>query len=119
MGQSLAFSVEGKDMDQPLSFYDITGVTLSSDYVNLAKGKGFFFKGDTAGAYTAITLTQYFLAGGSSNDDDTARDAIITAIESAGDTVDMLVAAYQWSDTPIVKLESTSAPSTAINIGHY
>ena len=119
MGQALGFSVEGHDMDQPLSFYDVVGVTLSSDHVSLEKGHGFYFKGDTAGAFTCITLSQYFLAGGTPTDTDTVRDALITAIESAGNTVAMLLAGYQWSDCPIIKLESVGAATTVINIGKY
>ena len=119
MGTSLGFSVEGHDMDQPLSFFDITYKSLVSDYVNLAKGHGFYFRGDVAGKYRAITLSQYFKAGGTPTDTDVVRDALILVIVAAANYVDLYLAAYQWTDCPCVFIESTAAAGTNINIGHY
>lgn len=119
MSTKLGFNTEGATQEQPLSFYDITYKDLSSDYVNLSKGKGFYFKGDTSGKYRAITLSQYMLAGGSANDTDAVRDALIIVIIAASNYVDMYLAGFQWSDTPCVFIESTDSAGNNVNIGHY
>ncbi len=119
MSTELVFNTEGSKQTQPISFFDITYKALSSDYVNLAKGKGFYFKGGDSGKYRAITLTQYMQAGGTPADNDTVRDALIIVIVSAANYVDLYLAAYQWTDTPCVFIESTDAAGTTINIGHY
>jgi len=119
MSTKLGFAVEGKELIQPTSFYDITYKALSSDYTNLANGKGFYFKGGDSGKYRAVTLTQYLKAGGTPSDGDTARDALIVVIVAASNYVDLYLAAYQWCDTPCVFIESTDAAGTTINIGHY
>ena len=120
MSETLRFNVEGKQLDQPVSFYDITYKDLTSvDYVASDTGKGVYFKGDTAGKYRCITLTQYNKAGGTSTDTDAVRDALILVIVAAANYVDLYLAAHQWADSPVVFIETTGAAGTNLNIGHY
>ncbi|KKL86854.1 hypothetical protein LCGC14_1940590, partial [marine sediment metagenome] len=105
----------------PVVFSDIIGLTLSSDFI--ASGgqldKGVFFKADTAGAYTCVTYAQYLDNGGDIAVSDAEKLAAIVEAVSESDEVALLVAAHQWCDTPIVRIESSGAPSTALNLGIY
>ena len=110
-----------KTFNAPVVFSDIIGFTLSVDYVATAGAldKGVFFKPGTAGAYTCVTWAQYWDNGGSEAVSAAQKLAAIDAAVSAGDTVALLVAGYQWCDTPIVRIESSAAPGTALNLGIY
>ena len=121
----LTASVGELDVSVPLVFGDAIGVTLSSDYTMPKEHhlKGIYFKGDAAGAYTVVTLDQYMLNGGDALRASTPTDAEVAAViadaVSAGDTVDLLLAAYQISEVPVAFIESTGAPTTTLNVFTY
>lgn len=128
----LGFGVLGEDLAAPLAFEDIRNVTLTVDYAasdaalsEVKLNRGFFFKGITAGTYRAITLYQFNKQLKATNTvygvriSDVQRNTILQEIVAAGNYVDLYLAAYQWSDSPVVFLERTGAASTSINIGLY
>lgn len=121
----LQAGIGGVNVDVPLVFGDCVGVTLSSDYTMPKELhlKGVYFKGDAAGSFTVVTLDQYMKNGGDVLRDSTPTDvevaAVITAAVAAGDTVDMLLAAYQISECPVAFIESTGAPTTTLNVLIY
>jgi hypothetical protein len=86
--------------------------------------KGVFFKADTAGAYRVITLAQYRAAGGDQWDAGTPptsiqRNAILQAIVTAGNDVNLYLAAYQFSDVSVVWIDKGGGVGSNINIGLY
>ena len=118
-------SIGELDVNVPLVFGDAVAVDLSSDYT-MDKSyhlKGFYFKGDTEGAWTVVTLASYMRNGGNAfrntRPSDVEVAAVITTAVAAGDTVDLLLAAYQISELPIAFIESTDAPSTTVNAYYY
>ena len=66
--------------------------------------RGVFFKGDTAGYYTVVTLANYV-----------ANDYALFGAT----TIRMLLGAFQWSDHPVVAIAELNAASNNINIGIY
>ena len=130
MSTKLTASVGELDVNVPVIFYDIVGFTLvdpGTDYYmpNSAHLHGVFFKADTAGTFTCVTLHQYMENGGdvyraqSGGPSTAEKEAVVAAAVSAGDTVSLYLAAGQWTDCPIAFVDATSAASTALNIGLY
>ena len=120
-GTLFAGKKAGKEVNAPIIFGDIINHDLSSDFTATAGqlDKGVFFKGDAEGAYTCVTFAQYMDNGGDVATDASERAAAIAAAIAASDTVDLYLAGYQWSDTAVVFIDATGAPSTNINIGLY
>lgn len=125
MSTKLTASIGELDVSVPLVFGDCLGVTLSSDYTmpRHLHLKGVYFKGNAAGTYTVVTLDQYMKNGGDAYRASTPTDvqvaAVIAAAVAAGDSVGMLLAAYQISECPVAFIESTGAPTTALNVLIY
>ena len=128
----LEFNVNGENITAPLAFEDIRLIDLSSDYAasdspgsEVRLKKGFFFKGNTAGKYRAITLYQWkkgldaYTGTVSDPISDAQRNLVLQSIVAANNYVDLYLAAYQFSDCPVVFLERTGAASTVVNIGIY
>ena len=111
-------------IDVPLIFSDIIDHDLSGDYV-IPKSRilnGFYVKPDTAGAYRAVTLAQYYENGGDSyraqsgGPSEAEMNVVIHAAIAAGNTVDLLLAAYEICSTPLCFLEADVAAGTTVNI---
>ena len=129
----LEFNVDGDNLTAPLSFEDIRAVSLvTHDYAasdtdggDVKLKKGFFFKGTASGTYECITLYQWkrgveAYTGTVSNPiTDGQRNLILQAIKADGKSENIYIVDGQWTDTPIIFIEKTSAASTAINIGLY
>ena len=128
----LEFGVFGENFNAPLAFEDIRNVTLTADYAasdaplsEVRLNRGFFFKGNVAGTYRAITLYQFNKQLRNTNTvygekiTDVQRNTILQEIVAAGNYVDVYLAAYQWVDCPCVFLERQGVASVSINIGLY
>lgn len=85
-----------------IDYYDLT--TGDFELVGAQLDKGVFFKGDTSGVYTVVTLANYV-----------ANNYVLLA----ADTVKMYLAAYQWCDHPVVAIAQAAAANTDLNIGVY
>ena len=104
-----SFSKDNDTQKQvPLVFSDIQFYDLSVSHDYEVQGaqldKGIFFKGDTAGCYTVVTLASYV-----------ANDYVLLA----ADTTKVYLAAYQWIDHPVVAIAELNAASTNLNFGFY
>ena len=120
----LSDSIGSLDINPPLVFSECIDWDLSGDYVmpTTAHLTGVYFKGDTAGAYRCVTLYQYRSNGGeaysaqSGGPTDGQMNTAIHAAIAAGDTVDMLLAAYEISSCPVVFIEADVVASTTANV---
>jgi len=95
------------DMTAPIVFRDILYHDLSAANYTVTGNqldKGVFFKADTAGVYTVTTLRQYIANGYAT---------------AAATNLQMYLAAYQWSDTPVVEIFSAQRAGDNLNIGLY
>jgi len=110
-----------KTVPAPLIYGDIIDYTLSSDFVATAGqlDKGIFFKGDAEGTYTVLTWAQYQKYGGDISNSAAERLAAIVAAVSDSAEIELFLLKGQWSDTPVVRIDSTNAASTALNFGLY
>ena len=111
LGFTIAKGKDSHTFAAPIVFSEITYFDLSADYV-VSGGlydKGVFFKCDTAGLFTCVTFAQYLDNGGKPELSQAEKLAVVDAAVAAGDEANLYLAAYQWVDTPIVRISKTDA----------